>query len=160
LNSPDDLKHLKRWIQASIVKTLRPLIEQGFEIFVEGEDRSTNKSPKFFEVRVDGPYVYPHGSKGEMRSYIEVNLLGNSTRSEGNIYDRQNLQGLLSFLLNRDFCIRRTGNEGKVEADNNGLVGRMQLIPSDAIKTSDFGMIESNTEVFQCVVEAHYEMYH
>lgn len=155
-----DLKYLKRWILASYIKVMKPLVEQGFEIFIEGDDRLTNKNPKHFELRIDGPYSRPNGSAGEMCSYIEVNLLGNSTRSQENFFDRQNLQGFLMFLLNRDVCIYKTGNEGKNEADDGSLVGVMRLLPSDMIKTSDFGMVDSNTEVYQCVSEAHYEMYH
>lgn len=155
-----DLKYLKRWIVASFIKTIRPLVEQGFELFIEGDDRLTSKSPKHFELRIDGPYSRPNGSRGEQCTYIEVNLLGNSTRNEENFYDRHNLQGLMAFLLNRDVCIYRTGNEGKVEVDDGSMVGVMQLLPSDAVKVSDFGMVDSNTEVYQSVAEAHYEMYH
>lgn len=155
-----DLKHLKRWIVASFIKELRPLVEQGFDIFVEGDDRLTSRSNQHFELRVDGPYTRTVGTRGEQCTYIEVNLLGNSTRSEDNFYNRHNLQGLMAFLLNRDVCIYRTGNEGKVEADDGQQVGVMRLLPSDMIKTSDFGMVDTNTEVFQSVVEGHYEMYH
>lgn len=155
-----DLKHLKRWLLASYIKVLKPLVEQGFEIFIEGDDRLTSKNPKHFELRMDGPYSRPNGTAGEMCSYIEVNLLGNSTRSTENFFDRQNLQGFLAFLLNRDVCILKTGNEGNNEADDGAMVGVMRLLPSDMIKTSDFGMVDANTEVYQCVSEAHYEMYH
>jgi hypothetical protein len=160
LNSTEDLKHLKRWILASYVKALKPLVEQGFEMFIEGDDNLNNKNPKHFELRVDGPYTRPCGTKGEMCSYIEVNLLGTSTRNTENFFDRQNLQGFLAFLLNRDVCILKTGNEGKIAVDDGSMVGVMMLMPSDQIKTSDFGMVDSNTEVYQCVSEAHYEMYH
>lgn len=155
-----DIKHLKRWIVASYVKVIKAAVEQGFDVFVEGDDRLTNRTPKHFELRIDGPYSRASGTKGEMCSYIEVNLLGNSTRNEANFFDRQNLQGLLAFLLNRDVCIYKTGNEGTNDADDGSMVGVMMLLPSDMIKTSDFGMVDANTEVYQCVSEAHYEMYH
>lgn len=155
-----EIKHLKRWIVASFIKEFKALVEQGFEIFVEGDDRLTNKSPKHFELRVDGPYARNVGSRGEMCSYIEVNLLGNSTRNEANFYDRHNLQGFMQSLLNRDVCIYRSGNVESNEADDESYVGVMQLIPADMIKVSDFGMVDANTEVYQSVAEAHYEMYH
>lgn len=145
---------------ASYILAFRPLVEQGFELFIEGDDRLTNKSPKHFELRVDGPYFRNVGSRGELCSYIEVNLLGNSTRNPDNFFERHNLQGFMSFLLNRDVCIYRTGNVGKVEEDDESVVGTMQLLPADMIKVSDFGMVDTNTEVYQSVAEAHYEMYH
>lgn len=153
-------KHLKRWIKASFVQTLKPLCEQGFQMFVEGEDRLTSKVPKHIELRVDGPYVTPCGTRGEMKAFIEVNLLGSVTRDEANVYIRENLEGLLAFMLNRDVCIYKTGNVGKVDVDDESEVGLMKLLPSDMIKTSDFGQIDPNTEVYQCVSEAHYEMYY
>lgn len=153
-------KFLKRWIKASYVKILRTLLEQGFDLFVEGEDRLTSTKKQFIEARIDGPYLSPCGTKGEMRAYIEVNLLGNCTRDESNIYTRENLQGLMAFMLNRDFCIYRTGNQGKEPSDDGSLVGLMKLLPVDLIKTSDFGMIDANTEVYQAVAESHYEMYY
>lgn len=158
--STDETKHLKRWVKASFVKLIRPMLEQGVDLFVEGEDRTTNKTGKFMELRIDGPYTTPCGTNGEFRSYVEVNLLGTCTRDESNVYTRENLEGLLAFILTRDFCVYRTGNESRVDADDGTMFGTMLLLPHDAIKTSDFGMVDSNTEVFQTVCEAHYEMYH
>lgn len=153
-------KNLKRWIKASFKQEFKKYLEQGFDLFVEGDDRLTSKVTKHIELRVDGPYITPCGSRGEFKAYIEVNLLGNSTRDESNIYDREDLQGLITFILNRDVCIYKTGNVGRNSDDDETLFGLMKLIPHDIIKTSDFGMIDPNTEVFQCVSEAHYEMYY
>lgn len=159
LTRNEEFKHLKRWIQASYVKAIRASMGDGIALFVEGEDRTTNKFPKFAELRIDGPYIKPRGASGEFSAYVEVNLLGNSTRSPDNIYERQNLQGYLSWLLTRDFCIYRTGNEESPEAtDDNSFFEVMLLLPHDEIKVSDFGQIDPNSQVFQCAVEAHYQM--
>lgn len=153
-------KHLNRWIKASYIKTLRPLLEQGFYLFVEGEDRGTHEQmAKRIELRIDGPYTRPAGSRTEWCSFIEVNLLGNVTRDESNIYTRDNVKGLMAELLSRDFCVYRTGNVGKVPEDDESFLGVMQLLPAEQIKVSDFGMIADNAEVYQAVAEAHYEMY-
>lgn len=158
MNSIEAIKHLKRWIQASLVKQIRPLMGDGIALFVEGEDRLTNKKPKWAELRIDGPYLEPKGSKGEFSAYIEVNLLGDSTRNESNVYERQALQGYLAFLLARDFCIYRTGNEPPRGTDDGSYFETMLLLAHEQIKVSDFGQIDSNTQVYQCVAEAHYEM--
>jgi hypothetical protein len=152
------LTNLKRWISASYRKQLRKLLS-GASLFVEGEDRQTSLTPDHYELRIDGPYVKPNGTKGEYCAYIEVNILCNSTRDQANVYKKENLQGVASEALTRDFCIYKTGNEESNEADDGSLVGLMQLIPHEAIKTSEFGMIDPNTEVYQSVVEAHYEMF-
>lgn len=154
----NSIKHLKRWIFASFVLEVRKHQEQGFPLYIEGDDRDTGKSPDHMELRIDGPYVRNVGTKGEMCAFIEVNILGNTTRSMER-YRRENLQGLMADILNRDFCIIKTGNEGKIPEDNGSTVGVMQLLPTDQIKVSDFGNITDTTEVYQMVAEAHYEMY-
>jgi hypothetical protein len=152
------LTNIKRWIKASYVEELRKRLI-GAKIFVEGGDRLTSIEDKFYEIRIDGPYNTPCGTKGEFCSYIEVNLLANSTRNESDGYERESLEGIMAEALNKDFCIYKIGNVGKNDADDESLVGVMQLIPSDSIKISDFGQIDPNVQVYQSVAEAHYEMY-
>lgn len=129
------------------------------DVFIEGQDRSTSTRTSHFEVRVDGPYSDPCGSRGEYRSYVEVNILINCTRDESDIYRVDNMKGVAAQALNKDFCIYKVGNVGKNEQDDESLVGIMKLLAAERIKVSDFGMIDSNTEVYQAVAEAHYEMY-
>lgn len=152
------IEHLKRWIVFSLFQDLKKLANGKF-LYLEGEDNLNNKEAEHLELRIDGPYTKPCGSKGEYSAFIEVNILASSTRKEDNGADRFNLQGLMAHMLNRDFCIRRTGNEGKEPADDGTTVGTMQLLPVDQIKVSDFGQIDTSTQLFQSVAEAHYEMY-
>lgn len=161
-----NLINLRRWVKASILRTIEteklttlgPNVDP-IPLFVEGDDRKTNKEKQHFELRMDGPYSKPHGSAGEYRHYIELNILISSTRNEGNAYQMDNLESLAAQILNRDWCIYRIGNVGKDPADDESLVGVMQLMPAEQIKLSDFGMIDNSTEVYQGVSEAHYEMY-
>ncbi len=152
-----DIKHLKRWIKASFLQEFKLHLD-GQVLFVEGEQRLTSKANQHIEFRLDGPYTKPLGHNS-YKSYIEVNLICNSTRNEGNKYGRENLEGLLAFILNRDVCIYRIGNVGREDADDETMIGVMKLLPVDMIKTSDFGQIDANIEVYQATSEAHYEMY-
>jgi hypothetical protein len=158
LNSTE-LLHLKRWIKASFIKAFRPFVQQSADLFIEGDDRPIPTGAKRLELRIDGPYTRSNGSRGEFCCYIEVNLLCSTTRNEAEIFDRENLQGVMAFMLNRDVCVYKIGNVGRNEADDETLLGVMRLLPMDAIKTSDFGLVDSNTEVYQAGSEAHYEMY-
>lgn len=151
-----NLTNLKRWIRASLVQLLQNN-SGGIPFFIEGDTRLTDKK-QHFELRVDGPFAKPLAS-GQFRFKIEVNILINNTRDESNLYSNDNLQGTASQLLNRDFCVYRIGNQGKNAVDDGSLFGTMKLIPMDEIKISEFGQIDANTEVYQSVVEAHYEMY-
>lgn len=141
-----------------MIKQLKDLLK-GQPTFIEGTDRQTSKVPNHFEVRIDGPYYKPYGSRGEWRAFIEVNILVNSTRDEKNFYLHDNMKGLATQVLARDFCIYQIGNVGKEDEDTQAYFGIMQLNTKDEIKVSEFGLIDTNTEVFQAVVEAHYEMY-
>lgn len=148
---------IQRWVQASMIKQLKDLLK-GTATFYEGSDRLTSREQKFYEVRVDGPYYEPCGSRGEFKAYIEVNILISSTRDEKNLFIQANMKGIAVSALCRDFCIYRIGNIGKEDSDDESYFEMMKLITKDQIKASEFGMIDPNTEVFQAVVEAHYEM--
>lgn len=157
LTSSPEIASLKRWIKASFKDALLPRLA-GANLFVEGQERLSSRDKSHFELRIDGPYLR-NSSGNEYCAFIEVNILSSSTRNEDNVFERENLQGQMQYALNTDVCIYRTGNVGKVVEDDETLVGTMQLISSHQIKVSDFGMIDPNTEVFQAVAEAHYEMY-
>lgn len=154
----EQLASIKRWVVASLKQQLPKWLQKA-PLFTEGEDRSTSKNAQHYELRIDGPYTKPNGSSLDYCAYFEVNILANWTRDQSNIFSGENLQSQMQFALSRDFCITRTGNVGKDEADNESFVGVMQLLTSDQVKVSAFGMIDSNTEVYQAVAEAHYEMY-
>lgn len=157
MNSIDNIRHIKRWMTASIVKLFKEHTE-GIHLYVEGMDPATNKTDKHLELRIDGPYTKPL-TKNAYRHYVEVNILVNSTRSEDDFFERINLQGIAAQMLNRDICVYKTGNQIKDTLDDGSLYGVLQLIPSEQIKVSDFGRINETTEVYQAVAEAHYEMY-
>jgi hypothetical protein len=159
-NPLETLLHIKRWITASIKHHLeRNFLTEGLYLYVEGDDRLTNDKREYLELRIDGPYVKPNGSKGEYCAYVEVNILSNVTRKEEEGYNRENIQGVILHMLAYDICVYKMGNVGKKTIDDESQFGILQLIPSDQIKLSDFGMIDPNTEVYQAVGEAHYEMY-
>jgi hypothetical protein len=154
----EQLKALVRWIKASILIEIRKTTE-GKALFVEGDDRLTSKEQQHLEFRLDGPYVSPHGTTGEYRAYIEVNILANSTRNEKNRWSMEELRGISLAMLSRDFCIYRVGRVNAETIDDETLVGLMQLMPSEQIKLSDFGRIDPASETYQAVAEAHYEMF-
>lgn len=153
-----NLINLKRWIKASVIKAFKDEAH-GRQLFIEGEDRRTDKSASHLELRIDGPYCTPIGGKGEWRAYVEINVLVNSTRNQENVYERENLQGAAQQMLNRDVCVYKIGNVGSNNADDESLFGILQLMPGDQIKLSDFGNVTDNAELYQAVAEAHYTMY-
>ncbi len=157
LTSYPAIANLKRWIKASFLQEL-PKHLTGGPVFAEGDDRLTSQDATHYEVRIDGPYLKPCGTRNEFRTYIEVNILANSTRNESNAFARETLQGIITYALMRDFCIYRIGAKGTIAEDDESLVGVMQFIAAEQLKLSDFGQIDI-PEVYQAVGEAHYEMY-
>lgn len=154
----EEIKHLERWITASLITALSKR-SSGKKVYLEGMDRLTNKEKEFIELRIDGPYLDPCGSKGEYYAYMEVNLLCTSSRNEANAFAATNLRGVMLHMLNTDICVYRTGNVGKETIDDESLVGTMKLLSVDKIKASNFGQIDPATQAYQAVAEAHYEMY-
>jgi hypothetical protein len=140
-----------------MIKQLKDAL-QGMATFYEGADRLTSREPNYYEVRLDGPYYEPCGTRGEYKASIEVNILINTTRNEKYLFLHANLKGIAASALSRDYCIYRIGNVGKEDSDDQSFFEVMTLIGKDQIKVSEFGMIDTNTEVFQAVAEAHYEM--
>lgn len=154
-----NLTNWSRWIKATLIQDIQKRLNGG-HLFVEGRDRDTSKHPNHYELRIDGPYQHPCGTRGEFRFFVEVSILINSTRDESNAFLHDNMKGVASEALNTDFCIRKTGNVGREgSVDDDSVAGVMKLIPAEQIKSNEFGMIDSNTEVFQATVEAHYEMF-
>lgn len=151
-----NLTNMKRWIVASALKTFRNF-SGGEQLYPEGADKKINID-SYFEIRCDGPYSTPLAS-GCYRFYIEINILANCKRNERNFFKKENMQGIAQEMLNRDFCVYKIGNVGKTADDDESYLGVMQLIPSNQIKTSDFGQVDDHVEVYESTTEAHYEMY-
>jgi hypothetical protein len=155
-----NLTDMTRWIKASTIKNLKERLKNcGVPIFVEGEDDLGSRNSKRIELRIDGPYTSPCGSAGEYKFYIEINILTVAGRDESNIYGHDNMKGAAAQSLNSDFCVYRTGNQTVAEADDNSFVGLMKLVVEDKIKTSDFGQIDTTTQLYAAATEAHFEMY-
>lgn len=151
-----NLLNMKRWIVASAIREFKKYLE-GEVMYPEGVDKNPNIN-SYLELRIDGPYVKPQPGGGGC-VYIEINILAISKRSESNVYKKENMQGIASQILNRDFCIYKIGNTDTNPADTGELVGVMQLLPSDQIKNSDFGQDDEAVEIYKSATEAHYEMY-
>lgn len=152
-----NLLNMKRWIVASAIREFKKYLE-GQVMFSEGVDKFPDKLDSYFELRIDGPYFRPQPGGGGC-IYIEINILAISKRSEQNAFKKENMQGIASQILNRDFCIYKIGNKDTNPADTGDLVGVMQLLPSDQIKNSDFGQDDEVVELYKSATEAHYEMY-
>lgn len=149
-----DIRKYRRWIRASIVKKLKSLPTDTLPLFIEEDEKKINAD--HFELRIDGPYTNPLGTRGEYRFYIEVNFLLTTDRNEKQIYKRDDHAGIMCNFLNDNFCIYRYGT---LPEDDKSIVGVMQLISDQEIKLSDFGIIDDNVEVYQMGVEAHYQMF-
>lgn len=152
-----NLLNMKRWIVASAIKALKTKAG-GEKLFYEGQDIPFSELNSWLEMRIDGPYVKPQAGNSAC-IYIEINVMSHSKRDEGNAFKKENMQGIMAQMLNRDFCVYRIGNVGSNIEDDESLVGVMQLLSSDQIKTSDFGKTDDTAEVYESTAEAHYEMY-
>lgn len=145
-----------RWIFASIHKHF--LAErQGLTLFVEGLNHVEDQSD-YLELRVDGPY-FRELTKDNFKIELEINVLIASSRTESDFHKIHRDCGIVVTAFNKTIKIFKLGNG--VE-DDQSLLGCLQMVRSgdarEALRTSHFGQIQSNTPVMRASVEGHYFM--
>jgi len=144
-----------RWISSSIAKHFDGY-RQGVRLFVEGQDRDTEKETEFFELRTNGPFI-TEVSRGNYRCDVTVNTLVQAT-GESDIYKIQRYAGkiLLAYIT---IPIYRYGEGAE---DDETLLGCLKLVrnyPRDEqIKINYFGKIQPQTNLYQASVDADYYM--
>lgn len=152
------IEHIPRWTHASIKDYLKKNWG-GAPLFVEGEDDNKPPDPFYIELRIDGPVLKAHGSKGEYIGEIEINLIITIKKDEKYVHLLQDKMGLAVQLLNRCIPVRKIGRTTDApDIDDGSVVAYLQLNPDEQIDVSNFGQVDPILRVQQASVEAHYRM--
>ncbi len=131
---------------------------QDVPLYFEGQTRSTQNSPRWFEARLDGPLQRPCGSKDEYAFEVDIDILCSALFDDKDFYHMQRLLGIASQALNTDIAVFKLGNTQP--QDDQSYVGCLQLKGHlTGVHAHFFGQIEDTTRIIQGSVEAHYEMY-
>lgn len=140
-----------RWIKASINKYMQAQLPAGLTMFVEGQERETNKLNKWLEVRVEGPDWFKY-SAGFHKGTVAVNILC-SQQIIDDIYAMDRLTGIAQkMLFTTSIAVIQWGD------DETQSVGCLQLI-SEAnrnLETRFYGQIDQKTQLMLATVAAKF----
>jgi hypothetical protein len=148
------IREVPRWTQLSVRKQFVERTEN-IPVFFEETFKKTYTEPLYVELRIDGPYCTPVGTRNEYESYIEVNALLCAAFDEKDTMKLHNLAGVIQVALSKNFCVFKLGPN---EWDDKSYFEQYQLIPEDNIQLSNFGQIDPTNKIYQSTVEAHYRM--
>lgn len=148
------LREVPRWTQLSVRKQFVERTEN-IPVFLEEAFKKTYKEPLYVELRIDGPYCTPCGTRNEYEAYIEVNALLNAAFDETDTMKLHALAGVVVTALSKDFCVFKLGDN---PWDDKSYFEAYQLVDGDNIQLSNFGQIDTTNKIYQSTVEAHYRM--
>lgn len=148
------LHKLPLWSQLSVRKAFVQRTEN-IPVLFEEQIKQNNTMPIYVELRVDGPYCDPIGTRNEYEAVIEVNALITCAFDEKDTMRLFKLQGVVVAAFNDDICVYKLGTESE---DDKSFFGTYQLISGDRIEASNFGQVDSTNKIYQSTVEAHYKM--
>jgi hypothetical protein len=145
-----------RWLFASITKYFNDN-RNNIAMFIEGQDRETERLDSYFELRIDGPFILQQ-SKDYWQLDVEINVLICVTKSRTDFHKQFRLQGALAKLFT-DIPIYKLGDGPD---DDQTILGCLKLSPSqnfrDAVRVSNFGQIQPELPLLQSTIEAHFEI--
>lgn len=154
MSSIEYLRELPRWTQLSVRKQFAERTEN-IPTFYEETIKQNNLETLYVELRVDGPYCSPIGTRNEIEAMIEVNVLINCAFDERDTMRLHSLGGVIIAALSKDFCVYKLGPNAW---DDKSYFETYQLFADDNIEMSNFGQIDSTNKIYQSTVEAHYKM--
>jgi hypothetical protein len=154
MSSISYLRELPRWTQLSVRKQFKERTEN-IPVFFEEQIKENNKGPLYVELRVDGPFCNPIGSRDEYEAIIEVNVLIGAAFDETDTMKLHSLSGVVVAALAQDFCVYKLGPNAW---DDRTFFETYQVVADDNIEVSNFGQIDSTNRIYQSSVEAHYRM--
>ena len=154
MSSIEYLRELARWTQLSVRKQFVERTEN-IPVFFEETIKQNNVETLYVELRVDGPFCNPIGTRNEYEALIEVNVLINCAFDEQSTMKLYNLGGVVISALSKDFCVYKLGLNSW---DDKSYFETYQLFADDNIEMSNFGQIDPVNKIYQSTVEAHYKM--
>lgn len=155
----NEIASIPKWSIASIAKHFEDLCASDtLAMYLEGTARKSNKSPNYFEFRINGPYVNQL-LINEYKIWVVVNILLVNIIDDEDHYVLNKNQGVLLAAYTPAIAMYRYGT---TEQDDGSLVDCMVLDPDsgEKIKISNFGQLSAAERVMESTIEATYQMYY
>lgn len=148
--------NLARWIKASVVAYFDAR-KGAYVLFVDGDDRSTDKLTRFLELRTNGPVLREPCKNHYMIDYW-VNILIQSYIDANDAYMFERIFGHTQSMFERCIPVYRFGTGAD---DDQSLVGHLLLRntrPIHKLNAANFGVVAERTRQQQGSVEGYYQM--
>jgi len=145
-----------RWTVASILQHFHS--QRGDNaLYLEGDERDTNKERAWAELRVDGPF-FTNPCKGLHYIDVEINVLVQAHMDLEDLYAGLRIAGFFTSLFTNAITVRKYGDGVN---DDDTLLGCLIARTDrshDTIDLSQFGIIRPDTRLKQYTIEGHYRM--
>lgn len=148
------IKHIPRWVTASIQVFIQNNKGGNAKMFFEGEDRGT-PPPDYIELRIDGPHMVQQ-TRTQFDFYVEVNIIITSKPDGTDLHKMARLQGCALQALQACIPVMKYGDGPD---DNKEIqIGSLQRMetPKSPTDVSSFGFVESTQPIQQGAVAAQY----
>jgi hypothetical protein len=144
-----------RWCYASINKHFDDH-RGGYEVYIEGDERTQSDENEFAEIRIDGPFI-TIPQKNLFLLDVEINVLCQTHLDPRRHYKAQVMVGAFVRAFKNIIKVYKYG-DGPL--DDGSLLGCFHLSRDlrDTIDVSYFGIIRSDTKIVQTTIEGHYRL--
>jgi hypothetical protein len=150
-------KHISwvRWVNASI-NTHFINNKGSLPMYLEGDERTLQDEAEFYELRVDGPFIF-QPQKDEYILNVEVNVLVQAHIDDQKLYNMQTAIGPIVKAFTNAICVYKYGDG---QFDDQSLLGilRLKTDIDETIDVNQFGIIKEDSRLTQTTVEGHYQM--
>jgi hypothetical protein len=145
-----------RWIVASFAKHFDDA-KGPYELYLEGDERTTQKELKFAELRMDGPF-YRTLSKKQYYIDVEINILCQAHMLPANLYAIHDITGHFTRAFTNCVAIYRLGDGPE---DDGSKLGVMRLLKHfrERVEVGHFGILEPDLRMTQSTIEGHYRLH-
>ena len=145
-----DRENVTKWIYASICKHFESLPN----LHIKGQIRESDKTDKWYEMKVDGPYLHKL-SKNYWRVKVEIDVQMYTKQDRRYLYTNQEAQGKALALFTETISIYKLGNK---PTDNGDYLFCIKLDHEDkhALDVANFGFTEGNEKLDVSDIEGHY----
>jgi hypothetical protein len=143
-----------RWIKASVFNHLVTELGTEDHIYIEASPRKTSEQPRWFELRFDGPEWFSR-RLNQWFMTIEVNVLVSVKSDLKQLYTIDNLTGRAVVAFSKTIPVLKLGSES---GDDQSHVTCLRLTSTkrDGIQVSNFGIVQTASQLEQSTVEAHF----
>ncbi|KKL98312.1 hypothetical protein LCGC14_1825690 [marine sediment metagenome] len=144
-----------RWCYASI-NTHFNSRKESYDMYIEGDERTTQDDAEFAELRIDGPFI---GIPQKYLYYldVEINILCQTHVDPRNHYKAQIMVGTFMRAFRNIIPVYKFG-DGPLDDGSLLECFHLQRDRKEKIDVGYFGIIRPDTKILQTTVEGHYRL--